>query len=358
MAYFHLPVCISPQNSFPDVNLSQIRESRNNLLEVIEPPYPGLPAAARRRMGKSVRMAVGAALPILEKFPQPDGIVIATANGGMEDCIKFLNQILEYNEGLLTPANFVQSTSNAGAAQIALVSKNHNYNITHVHRGLAFENALMDIIMLLKENKDAGYLLGSTDEISAYNYNIDRIAGCFRKEPVLNTWLFQSKAKGTMAGEGAFMVLMNNQLQGASAELNAVKTMHSTDPHQVLRTLEKFVSENFIHGEWPDLLMTGENGDERLLPYFDIVESFMNESIPVARFKHFCGEYCTASSFACWLSMQIFESGEVPVLMIKNGRNEKPIRRILIYNNYREAQHAFILISKVKIQNSKFKSKK
>ena len=62
----------------------------------------------------------------------------------MEDCIKFLNQIVEYKEGLLTPANFVQSTSNAAAAQIALVTKNHQYNITHVHRGLAFENALMD----------------------------------------------------------------------------------------------------------------------------------------------------------------------------------------------------------------------
>ncbi len=120
----------------------------------MEPDYPGIPAGARRRMGKSVRMAVGAALPLLEKHPQPDGIIIATANGGMEDCIKFLNQILEYKEGLLTPGNFVQSTSNAAAAQIALVTKNHNYNITHVHRGLAFENALMDVMMLLKENPD------------------------------------------------------------------------------------------------------------------------------------------------------------------------------------------------------------
>ncbi len=34
----------------------------------------------------------------------------------------------------------------------------------------------------------------------------------------------------------------------------------------VLKTLKKFLSENFIHGEWPDLLLTGENGDERLLP--------------------------------------------------------------------------------------------
>ncbi len=347
MAYFHLPVCISPQNSFPEVDLYQIRESKNNLLEVMEPAYPGIPAAARRRMGKSVRMAVGAALPILEKFPQPDGIIIATANGGMEDCIKFLNQIVEYNEGLLTPANFVQSTSNAAASQIALVTKNHNYNITHVHRGLAFENALMDTMMLLKENKDAGYLLGSTDVISAYNYNIDRNAGCFRDELILNTHLFQSKAKGTIPGEGAFMVMMNNQKMGASAGLNSVKTIHSIDPLTILKTLEKFLSENFMPGEWPDLLLTGEDGDERLLPYIDIVESSMDKCVPVARFKHFCGDYCTASSFACWISMQIFETGTIPELLIKKRGATKPVRKILIYNNFRGAQHAFILVSAV-----------
>jgi len=347
MSYFHQSVCISPQISFPEADLSQIRESKNNLLEVIEPEYPGIPAGVKRRMGKSVRMAVGAALPLLQKFPQPDGIVIATANGGMEDCIKFLNQILEYNEGLLTPGNFVQSTSNAAAAQIALVTKNHNYNVTHVHRGLAFENALLDIVMLLKENPDAGYLLGCTDEISAYNYNIDRLDGWFRDEPVLNVDLFRTSAKGSIPGEGAFMVWMNNQRMGASAEMNSVRTLHSTDPAEVSTGLKKFLSENLPTGELPDLLMTGEDGDERLLPFFNSVESSFENSIPVARFKHLCGEYCTASSFACWLSIQILEKGTVPALLIKKPGNSKTIRRILIYNNYRGAQHAFILMSKI-----------
>ena len=347
MAYFHQSICLSPQNSFPEGNLNQIVESKNNLLLVTEPSYPGIPPGARRRMGKSVRMAVGAALPLLEKYPQPDGIVIATANGGMEDCIKFLNQILEYKEGLLTPANFVQSTSNAGAAQIALVTKNHNYNITHVHRGLAFENALVDTMMLLKENKMAGYLLGSTDEVSAYNYNIDRIDGWFRNNPVSNTELFQTKAKGSIAGEGAFMVWMNNQREGAGAELIGVKTIHCHEPEMVLTSLKRFLSENLPEGDWPDLVLTGENGDERLSPFYDGVEAHMNESVSVARFKHFSGEYCTASSFACWLSIQIFQSGEIPALLIKKSGTDKPCKRILIYNNYRGAQHAFILISAV-----------
>jgi hypothetical protein len=349
MPYFHDSVCISPQFSFPVTDLSQWKVSKNNLLNVTEPDYPGIPAGARRRMGKSVRMAVGAALPLLEKYSQPDGMIIATANGGMEDCIKFLNQILEYNEGLLTPASFVQSTSNAAAAQIALVTKNHNYNITHVHRGLAFENALMDVVMSLKERPGASYLLGCTDEISAYNYNIDGLAGCFRKEPVLNSELFISPAEGTIPGEGAFMVWMNNERENASARLDAVRTVHSEDPFAVLKAFNKFLSENLTDGEMPDLLMTGENGDERLVKYYDLIESVFKDKVPVARFKHFCGDYCTASSFACWLSIQILKEGTVPALLLKKAAPAKRVKRILIYNNYRGSQHAFILVSGVAV---------
>jgi Beta-ketoacyl synthase, N-terminal domain len=347
MAFFHESICISPQQSFPKTDLTQIRESKNNLLEVTEPEYPGIPPGVRRRMGKSVRMAVGAALPLLENYPSPDGMVIATANGGMENCIKFLNQIVEYKEGLLTPGNFVQSTSNAAAAQIALVTKNHNYNITHVHRGLAFESALLDVYTLLKENPLAGYLLGCTDEISAYNYNIDRLAGWFRKEPVLNSELYLSPARGTIAGEGAFMVWMNNQQAGASAEMTAVKTIHTSDPAKVIAALKKFLAEHLPSGGKPDLLLSGEDGDERLNQYFEQVEGSFGKHLSVARFKHLCGEYCTASSFAVWLALQIFQSGTIPPLLIKKNISTAPCKRILIYNNYRGAQHAFILVSAV-----------
>ena len=347
MTFFHQSICISPQQSFPETDLSQLRESENNLLEVKEPDYPGIPPGARRRMGKSVRMAVGAALPLLENYPSPDGMVMATANGGMEDCIKFLNQIVEYKEGLLTPGNFVQSTSNAAAAQIALVTKNHNYNITHVHRGLAFESALLDVCTLLKENPDAGYLLGCTDEISAYNYNIDRLAGWFRKEPVLNRDLYLSPGQGTIAGEGAFMVWMNNRLVGASAKMNAVKTIHTSDSVKVVTALKKFLADNLSSGEMPDLLLSGENGDGRLNHYFEQVENSLGKNFPVARFKHLCGEYCTASSFAVWLAIRIFQTGVVPPLLVKKNISTVPCKRILIYNNYRGAQHAFILVSEV-----------
>ena len=76
-------------------------------------------------MGKAVRMGLGASIPLLQNNNEPlSGIIIGTAMGGMEDCINFLNQVIDYNEGMLTPTNFVQSTPNAIASQLGLLSNN------------------------------------------------------------------------------------------------------------------------------------------------------------------------------------------------------------------------------------------
>src|SRR5271154_6915768 len=147
MFYIHHINCISPQKTFSDIDIENINAPVENKLLVVEPSYEGIPLGILRRMGKAVRIGVGAALQIVKQ--NPDGIIIGTANGGMEDCIKFLNQIIDYNEGMLAPGNFVQSTTNAVASQLGLMSANKGYNITHVHRALAFENAMTDTQLML-----------------------------------------------------------------------------------------------------------------------------------------------------------------------------------------------------------------
>ena len=134
MFYIHHTTCISPQKTFIDVDLNQLNEQVDKKLKVVEPSYKEIPVSVLRRMGKAVRIGIGAALPLIQKTNDIKGIVIGTANGGMEDCIKFLNQIIQYEEGTLTPTNFVQSTANNIASQVALFSSNKEYNITHVHR--------------------------------------------------------------------------------------------------------------------------------------------------------------------------------------------------------------------------------
>ena len=339
--YIHRHSCISPQQTFNHFNVETLYESANNKLNAKEPVYESIPPGILRRMGKAVRMGIGAALPLINRQPLIDGIIIGSANGGMEDCIKFLNQIIDYEEGMLTPGNFVQSTPNAIAAQMGLLNKNKNYNITHVHRGLAFENALLDAMMLVKENPGNNYLLGAVDEISAYNYNIDLLDGCFKKEVIANKDLYNTMSAGTIAGEGAAMFIVNNNAENAVAAVKAIQTIHTKDESEVYRMMQQFISENLPGNEKADMLLTGENGDARLLKFYTGIESLFDEHTSIARFKHMCGEYPTASSVALWL---VCNNLHWPAHMIKKQSAVSPIRNIIIYNNYRGLQHGFMHI--------------
>ena len=93
MFYIHQTSCISAQQTFNDVDVNKLYDPSENLLKAIEPAYNGIPPGILRRMGKSVRMGVGAALSLPHDHTTIDGIIIGTANGGKEDSVKFLNQI-------------------------------------------------------------------------------------------------------------------------------------------------------------------------------------------------------------------------------------------------------------------------
>src|SRR5882762_503220 len=346
MFYIHHTTCISPQQTYPDVRIGQLIPSANNTLKAIEPSYEGIPANILRRMSKSVKLAVGAALPILKQANTPDGILIGTGNGGMEDSVRFLKQVIEYNEEALAPGTFVQSTPNAIASQIALSTHNKGYNITHVHRGLAFENTVMDVAMLLTEHPQNNYLLGGVDEISSYNFNIEYLEGWYKKEDLSNTYLYETHTPGSIAGEGAVLFYVNGIKANALARLDAVSTLHSHDEYAVRDRLNSFIGKHIPAGENPDLLLTGENGDSRLLKFYTACESVVEADVAVARFKHMSGEYPTAQAFAVWLACQILNDQQLPAHMLKKSTAAKEFRNIIIYNNHKGIQHSFTLVSK------------
>lgn len=341
--YIHQHICISPQPTNGVVDLETIKPSSEGKLLAVDPQLQGVPPSMLRRMSKAVRMGIGAGLPLL-KEKAVDGIIIGTANGGMEDCIQFLNQIVDYDEGLLTPANFVQSTPNAIAGQLSLITKNRAYNATHVHNGLAFENALMDAKMSLAEKPGTQYLVGAVDEISSYNYNIDYLAGWYDKTKS-NDDLYSADTPGTIAGEGAAMFLVNDNAAGTLGMIDAVEAFQSTSKEHVEARFKSFLN-TYVGDTNHTLLISGENGDNRFLPGYATCEFAIGSSIPVARFKHLTGEYPTSSSFALWLACQAIKEQSLPAHFYKNEHNLVQIDRVIIYNQYQGKQHSFMLISR------------
>ena len=342
MFYIHQMSCISPQQTFSNIHLETVNDAQENQMKVIEPSYKDIPSGILRRMGKAVRIAVGAALPIIKQ--QLDGIIIGTANGGMEDCIKFLNQIVDYNEGMLTPGNFVQSTANSVAAQLGLTQLNNGYNTTHVHLGWAFENALLDVSMLINEYPENNYLVGSVDEISNYNVNINFLDGWYKTTHVSNQDLYKTHSNGSIAGEGAAMFTVNLKAESALAKVDAIHIFRTENETTVKEQLDIFFAKNNVQNLEIELLISGENGDARLSKYYNTIENAFEPNVSVARYKHLIGEYPTSSSFALWLACHILHVQNVPQSILKKNQ-KKTYKKCLLYNTGRGDQHSFILVS-------------
>ncbi len=347
MFYIHKSSCISPQQTFGDVDIETLQESTEKKLNAIEPGYEGIPPGILRRMGKAVRMGVGAALPLLQNNLQPDGIIIGTANGGKGDCVKFLNQVIEYDEGVLTPINFVQSTPNAISAQISLLTGNKGYNITHLQQGLAFEYAIIDADMMIQEYPGNSYLLGASDDISMHNYYFEDKTNWYKKNDVRNNALYENASPGSIAGEGAAMFLVDGKANDAIAKLVAVDTFQDEDEVVLEDRLKTFIEKHLPQNETIDLLISGENGDSRLSKYYSACESIIEDSVTIARFKHMSGEYPTATAMALWLCCEIIQNQVVPDHMIKKQSSRSRYKNVLIYNNYKAVQHGFMLVSTV-----------
>ncbi len=340
---------ISPQESYTEEVLSgQFKVHTDMVYRAIEPNYIGfIPKGLLRRMGKAVRMGVGSGLPLINDHQDIEGILVATANGGMEDCIKFLNQIVDYDEGILTPTNFVQSTPNAIAGQIALLGQNRGYNITYTNGGLAFENALQDAMLLFEEGSCNKLLVGGVEEISDYSYNIDFLLGKYKTEPIDKEWCLDSNTAGAFCGEGASFFVLASGPKGSLCRIKDLDQITYPKESDIEQLVSNLLSRNGLTPAEIDSVVLGYNGDVRHNNWYDHVGNSVFGDANVFCFKHLVGEYRVCSSAALWLLTHLFQGNRhLYTKMIKENRHDKPLKNTLIYNHFDADQHSFILVQR------------
>jgi 3-oxoacyl-(acyl-carrier-protein) synthase len=318
-------------------------------LSCIEPDYKALlDPRLIRRMSRVIRMGAAAALACLQEgeTPKPDAIVTGTAYGCLEDTGLFLHNMIDRGEEMLQPASFIQSTHNTVGAQIALLLQCTGYNNTFVHRGSSFGSSLLDAIMLLSDNEASSVLVGGVDETTDTSHALLTRFGLYRRQPVSNLDLFNPRAKGTIGGEGAAFFLLGADPSGKDlAKIDGVLEFHQPDRprldqpqlHQQLQPqlhqqLLAFLHARHVRPDEIDLVVTGDNGDER----GDAIYRQLMESVfprrPNETFKELCGEYPTAVAFGLWMAANRVHSGA---------------GRILLYNHYLSTYHSAILLSPV-----------
>jgi hypothetical protein len=350
--YIKSATAISPQHTFFGKLPDEAVIVPGNRLSCIEPDYKEyIDAALRRRMSRIIKMGVATAVKCLHeaKVDQPDAIITATGLGCLSDTEVFMNSILENNESLTSPTAFIQSTFNTIGAQIALMLKNHNYNFTYVHRGFSFESALLDAMMQIDNHEATNILVGGIDELTDISYSIMQRMGFWKTNLTDNTQLYDENTRGSIAGEGStFFVLSKHASLSDNIRITALNTFYKPSGNkEIERRVADFLDSKNLELKNISLLILGRSGDYKLDEPYRFLQSNLLDGLPYAYFKHLCGEYHTASAFALWLGATILKNREIPeaaIPMYGSIPENHSVKRILIYNHYRNINHSLMLL--------------
>lgn len=347
---------ISPQKTIDsNVFFDEIIEYPDiKYLKCIEPIYKKyIDPMASRRMSRIVKMSVYAAKKCIEEaaIENPEAIITGTGLGCVEDTETFLVSIIQNEEKLLNPTPFIQSTHNTISAQISLFLKCHGYNNTYAHRGFSFESALLDCILMFNEKSANTILLGGIDEITENAYLITNRLGHWKRENINHLKILDYKSKGSIGGEGSSFFLLTNQPDKLNyARVSSVHTFYKPENSSIIQNeIISFLNKNNLRIKDVDIAILGLNGDK----YFDEIyyklakDIFINNTC--AYYKHLCGEYHTASSFAMYTAANILKKQIIPDIIKFNNKSAHQLKNILIYNHYRNLNHSLILLQNAEL---------
>jgi len=95
-----------------------------------------------------------------------------------------------------------------------------------------------------------------------------------------------------------------------------------------------------------DVIITGRNGDMKNDEIYNKLESSFFANKQVVNYKHLCGEYPTASSFALWMASMIIKDGSIPKALTDQPQSlSNNIKTVLIYNHYLMEHHSLFLVT-------------
>ena len=304
---------------------------------------PHFSALQSRRMCALLKRAVVLSRLSLQEASvvMPDAIISGTGLGCIDNTEKFLYSIKENEEQFLQPTFFMQSTHNILSSTIAIDLLCHGYNNTFVHRGASFENALFDAMMQIEQGRIQTALVGGYDELTDDYYRFfDRIG----------IWDFvvgTSPKERCFAGEAAVcLVLGNIRNEHTICELNDVVLMHRPTPEQIQRSLDALLTKAGCRLSDIDAVLTGLNthtANDKV--YREAIDRFFKD-IPILQYKRLFGESFSSSAIAVYVAITCLRKGYAPALLSANEDADiKGVKRILVYNHYRNKTHSLTLLS-------------
>lgn len=331
--YIKSAASVSAQSTFDGAFPEVITPVEGPVFPLVAPPYKDfISGALVRRMGAGVKYGMVASSLALRSAgdPELDAIVTGTGVGCIKDSENFLTAILENDEQYLTPTAFVQSTHNTVGAQIAVALGCKAYNFTYVNGASSFEAALLDAQLQFMAGEARNILVGGVDEKAEVTYRLFQQAG-----------LITNGTRGASYSEGAHFFVLSTE---GDAEIRDVAVWNALSKTEVSKKAAAFLGGLGLDWNDIDALILGVNDDPTDQDHFEALLSTTPQACPVVQYKHLIGEYNTSSGFALWLAHYIAKEQKIPAACLRSGEPKANYCNLLLYNQYRGADHSFVLV--------------
>ena len=347
--YINGAQAISPQNTFLSPKIPDDLIQYDGIMHNVLPDFKDyFSPIEMRRMSRIIKCSSAAAAECIKEanVDKIDGIITGTGLGCLEDTEKFLNKMLDTDEGLLTPTTFIQSTHNTLGGKIAVDYKCNEYNFTYAHKTISFESGLLDAVLLIKEGK-SNVLVGGIDEITSENYNLRKHINQWKEDPFSNLDIYNSNSPGCRAGEGAnFFMISGEKSANSYAEIKMVHIHHK--PGNVSGLADGFIEKLKNCGLAPediDLVLFGYNGDCNNDAFYHQLKDTLFEQHEHGYYKHYCGEYDTSTAFGLWMATRVIKQKHLPESIVIGKRKKDKIQNVVLYNQENNRNHSFIVLS-------------
>lgn len=322
----------------------------DNVLYAVEPDYKDFISKIEiRRMEKGLKMSIVAATKALQEaeLSAPQAIIVGTGMSCLRSSEKFLKAMLENDEQYLTPINFIQSTHNTVAGQLAIKFQSKGYNFNYVNSSVSFESALLDALNQIQFGFENNILVGGVEETNEHTLNLYKQINLIKKDSVAPFHVLEAKTKGMIMSEGAhFYVLQNEKTDASYAEIKAVEMINNLSENELTNYAENFLAKNNLDVADTDAVVLGNNGDVEFDNYYERLSIKFSEQTKIY-YKHLSGEYNTVSAFGFGLACNVLKNQSIPKHTTKETYNGKTINKILLYNQYRGKDHSFVLLERM-----------
>ena len=316
-------------------------------VRAIEPNYREyIDPNKARRMGKILKRAIVTSRIAAKNsgIAMPDAIISGTGLGCIENTEIFLEAMVRHGEELLQPTYFMQSTHNTIGSLVSIDMKCHGYNNTYTHKGVSFEQALLDAYLQLSAGRIKTALVGGYDEMTPkYQLLLSRI-GYWRAHGE-NVTL--KRGEEAFAGETSVSFMLSCEKdENTICSIGGISLLYKPSETDLQIALNELLDRNACSIDDVDAVVAGISGNQTNDAVYYRNAPLLFAGKPLAGYKHIFGESYTASGLGMYVAATCIGKQHIPRHILLNGcREVNSVKTLLLYNHSDNKNHSFTLLT-------------